>query len=254
MDDILVFEKVCASYSLGDANIDVLHHVDLRVSAQSHIALMAPSGSGKSTLLHIAGLLMRPSQGEVFLCNQATSNLNEHLRCRLRAQAIGFVFQAHFLMEEFSVLENVVLPMQLTNILSQNPYKRATFLLERVGLAERLHHRPGQLSGGERQRVAVARALALKPRLLLADEPTGSLDEENSTALIKLLLEISQEEHFALMVVTHDLNIASYMQTQWTLSKRQLVVEHSKKTNSKHLSKPTTLALQPTPPLIDIKQ
>ena len=197
----------------ADGSLMVLSDVNLQIRRGESLAIVGPSGSGKSTLLNIIGTLDRPSSGQVLLDGRDLSNLNEEELAIIRNQQIGLIFQAHHLLPQCSVLENVLVP-----VLAQSDRKtrhaalcRAQELLGRVGLALRLDHRPGQLSGGERQRVAVVRALINQPKLLLADEPTGALDRHSAQELGKLLIELNREQHVTLVVVTHALDLARGM-------------------------------------------
>ncbi len=189
----------------------VLRGVDLTVDAGATVAITGPSGSGKTTLLNILGTLDRPDSGHVTLNGEDLLNLEGRRLARFRARRIGFVFQDHHLLPQLTVLENVLIPSMVER--PPGAEKRARLLLERVGLTDRLHHRPGQLSVGERQRTAVARALINSPAVLLADEPTGSLDRENAQRLGKLLVELNEEERTVLVVVTHSTRLAGEMET-----------------------------------------
>src|SRR5438093_8375880 len=223
--------------SPGNAgSLAVLRDISLEVTAGESLAIVGPSGSGKSTLLHIMGTLDCPTSGQVWLGGRDISQLNEVELAALRNQQIGFVFQAHYLLPQCTVLENVLVPTLAkpgaTIHVGSNPGKpseasesRATRLLARVGLAERAAHRPGELSGGERQRAAVVRALINRPRLLLADEPTGALDHAAAQQLGQLLIELNQEEAVTLIVVTHALELARRMKTVWRLSDGRLVLD-----------------------------
>ncbi len=197
------------------ASIAVLAGVSLEVQCGESLAIVGPSGSGKSTLLQIIGTLDRPSSGTVLLDGQDLGRLDEEQLAKVRNQQIGFVFQAHYLLPQCTVLENVLVPTLAERTRdragAEAPAARAQRLLARVGLAGRLAHRPGQLSGGERQRVAVVRALINQPQLLLADEPTGSLDQGSAQQLAQLLLELNREEGVALIVVTHARDLAQRM-------------------------------------------
>jgi ABC-type lipoprotein export system ATPase subunit len=198
----------------GDAAAaEVLKGVDLRIAPGEAVAIVGPSGSGKSTLLNVVGALDRPTSGRVSLEGRDLAALDEAELARLRNRAVGFVFQLHHLLPQCTVLENVLVPTLAggPERRSEKPEARARRLLERVGLAERLSHRPGQLSGGERQRVAVVRALINEPRLLLADEPTGSLDRASAENLARLLVELNREEGVALLVITHSMGLARQM-------------------------------------------
>lgn len=204
---------------LGGDMVPVLKNISLQVDSGTSIAIVGPSGSGKSTLLNIIGALDKPTSGTVMLQDENLALLDEKRLAAIRNQKIGFVFQLHHLLPQCTVLENVMIPTLVLKS-RQNSDKiieRSKHLLDRVGLAEHFHHRPSQLSGGELQRVAVVRALINKPKLLLADEPTGSLDQKTSEKLSRLLLELNKEENITLIVVTHSSNLARYMQLCYNL-------------------------------------
>ncbi len=205
------------SFVQGSLTLEVLKGVDLELASGTLAALVGPSGSGKSTLLHIAGLLERPSAGEVLIDGRAASRLSDAERTRIRRARIGFVYQFHNLLADFSALENVVLPQLLAGTGWRSAAERARALLTRLGLGERLHHRPGRLSGGEQQRVAIARALANQPGLLLADEPTGNLDPHTAEEVFALLLEVAREAGTAVLIVTHDPELARRTDQIWRL-------------------------------------
>jgi len=206
---ILELEKVSKWYP-SDPDRKILDEADFAVRAGDRIAIVGPSGCGKSTLLNLVGTLDSPSSGRVVVGGLATEGLGENEIARVRSETIGFIFQLHHLLPHCTALENVLVP----TLAQGNPAdpaslaKRARDLLDRMGLADKADRRPGQLSGGERQRVAVVRALINEPKLLLADEPTGALDEENAGRLLELLVELNESEGLALMVVTHDRSIA----------------------------------------------
>jgi lipoprotein-releasing system ATP-binding protein len=201
---------VSKSYVGGDgAPLQVLEGVDLDVAAGETIAVIGESGAGKSTLLHLLGGLDRPSTGEIWVGEQKLGDLPDERLARLRAERIGFVFQFHHLLREFTALENVMMPQIIRGVGKRDARDRARHLLAQVGLEHRVDHKPGQLSGGEQQRVAVARALANRPLLLLADEPTGNLDPHTSDRLHDLLFEVSREHSSAMVLVTHNLNLAA---------------------------------------------
>ncbi len=199
------------SFRQGDSLLEVLCGVDLTIAPASLTALTGPSGSGKSTLLHISGLLEPPSSGEVRIEGVDCGGLSERDRTRLRRERIGFVYQYHHLLADFTALENVVLPQLLLGRPPRRARARAEALLVGLGLGERLHHRPGRLSGGEQQRVAIARALANGPRLVLADEPTGNLDPHTAEEVFALLLDTVRETGAAALVATHNLELATRM-------------------------------------------
>ena len=200
---------VVKGYRGGDgAAIRVLDGVDLQVSPGEMVAVVGASGSGKSTFLHVLGALERPDAGVVKLGGIATSGASDEALAELRNRQVGFVFQFHHLLKEFSALENVMMPMRIAERPEAESRARAAELLERVGLGSRLHHRPSELSGGEQQRAAVARALALKPRVLLADEPSGNLDHQNAERLHDLFAELARDGGLGLVVVTHNRSLA----------------------------------------------
>jgi lipoprotein-releasing system ATP-binding protein len=221
-------DGVCKSYPSGGAEgkLPVLRDIQLEVAAGQSVAILGPSGSGKSTLLNIIGTLDYAEAGRVLIDGRDVSGMGEDDLASLRRQRIGFVFQSHHLLPHCTVWENVLLPTLACKGDQakgrEEPLSRAERLLKRVDLGERLAHRPGQLSGGERQRVAVVRALILGPGLLLADEPTGSLDRESAESLGHLLMELNREEGVALVVVTHALTLANLMQRQYELRDRTL--------------------------------
>ncbi|MEJ5233239.1 MAG: ABC transporter ATP-binding protein [Geminicoccaceae bacterium] len=205
------------SFLQGSVTLEILKGVDLALEAGTLAALVGPSGSGKSTLLHIAGLLERPTAGEVVIEGRAASGLSDGERTRLRRARIGFVYQFHNLLADFTALENVVLPQLLAGVGRKVAEARGRELLARLGLEGRLHHRPGRLSGGEQQRVAIARALANRPGLVLADEPTGNLDPHTAEEVFALLLEVVREAGAAVLIVTHDPELARRTDRIWRL-------------------------------------
>lgn len=204
---IMSLSNVSKSYG----ELTVLDGVSLEIGVGEAVAVVGPSGSGKSTLLHLMGALDVPSSGEIAYKGDAFGGMNEKQRAAFRAEQLGFVFQAHRLLPQCSAVENTLLPKLATGKASADDEQRAKALLQRVGLGDRLHHRPGELSGGECQRVALVRALINRPGLLLADEPTGALDEANADGLVELLLQLNKEEGTALVVVTHDPDVAAQM-------------------------------------------
>jgi len=209
----------------GNKSVVVLDDISLKVGNGQSVAISGPSGSGKSTLLNIIGALDRPSGGRVVFDDTDLAELNDSQLAKMRNEQIGFVFQLHHLLPQCTVLENVLVPtLEGTKTTSRKTFEqRASGLLERVGLGDRLYHRPGELSAGQRQRVAVVRALINKPKLLLADEPTGSLDAEASKTVAELLVELNKTEEVTLIVVTHSSRLAEYMDQVLTIEKGKLI-------------------------------
>ncbi len=219
----LTMKRIERTYLQGGRPVPVLRGAELSVAAGEVVALVGPSGSGKSTLLHVAGLLEHPDRGEVWIGKTACGKLNDVTRTTMRRQALGFVYQFHHLMPEFTAIENVMLPRMIAGVRRSDARLRAQDLLGRVGLAARTGHRPGQLSGGEQQRVAIARALANNPRVLLADEPTGNLDPETSEHVIAELLNVVRQDGLAALIATHNFDIANRMDRVLTLRDGALV-------------------------------
>lgn len=217
MTAALELKGVCRSYRQGSAKVDVLNGVDLAVAPGEVTALTAPSGAGKTTLLQIAGLLDRPDVGDVLLGGKNVGQMGDAERSRLRAAELGFVFQFHHLLPEFTALENVVLPQTIAGVGRGAARARAAELLEMMGLTPRAGHRPAALSGGEQQRVALARALANRPRLILADEPTGNLDAETAKSITEALLELARTSGVAMLVATHNPELAGRLDRRLTI-------------------------------------
>ncbi len=208
---VLECREVTRRFREGDSTLEVLSGVNLRVEPAERLAIVGASGSGKTTLLQIMGGLDEPTSGEVFVDGQAIAHTGEDEKGRLRNRCIGFVYQFHHLLPEFTAQENVAMPLMIRREPRASALTRAAELLGRVGLAERLDHKPGELSGGERQRAAVARALITRPKLVLADEPTGNLDAGNGGHVLRLMLELNHELETSLIIVTHDHSIAGQM-------------------------------------------
>ena len=206
---ILACEAVCKNYYDGQLNVQVLDNLTLQVDKGRSIGIVGASGSGKSTLLHILGGLDKPTSGHVSLMGQDLSQLSQKQLSGLRNQYLGFVYQFHHLLPEFSALENVMMPLLIGKRPKEQARERALLMLEKVGLKNRVLHRPGELSGGERQRAAIARALVTDPACLLADEPTGNLDRKNALNILDMMMELKQELGTALVVVTHDDEMAA---------------------------------------------
>lgn len=215
---ILAAKNITKSYQDGKTVTNVLNGLDIEVHAGEKIAIVGTSGSGKSTLLHILGGLDIPTAGEVWLHGKCMNQLNETQRGNLRNQYLGFIYQFHHLLPEFTAIENVAMPLMLRHdVKIPDARDQAVDLLKRVGLEHRLTHRPGELSGGERQRVAIARALVTKPSLILADEPTGNLDHANALAVFEILAELQSSLKTALLMVTHDRQLAGLADKQLAL-------------------------------------
>jgi lipoprotein-releasing system ATP-binding protein len=221
---VVFLQHVERRYHQGDAVLEILKGGDLAVWPGQSVALVAPSGAGKSTLLHIAGLLEHADGGEVFLDGEPTASLSDSARTRMRRNSIGFVYQAHHLLPEFSAIENVMLPQMVRGLAKREARKRASELLSYLGLGARLTHRPAELSGGEQQRVAIARAVANVPRLLLADEPTGNLDPKTSDHVFYALSQLIRASGLTVMLATHNMEIAARMDRRVTI-RDGLIVE-----------------------------
>ena len=218
MTAILIGKNITKTYQDGKTTTNVLNHLDISINSGERIAIVGTSGSGKSTLLHILGGLDVPTSGEVWLHGQRINDLNETQRGELRNQHLGFIYQFHHLLAEFTAIENVAMPLLMRKAVPIAAARQQSIeLLEKVGLAHRLTHRPGELSGGERQRVAIARALVTKPSLILADEPTGILDYANAQAVFEILSELQKDFNTALLMVTHDRQLAQLADKQLAL-------------------------------------
>ena len=212
MSDIIKCRNLTYRYQNGDSQSQVLNQLNLTVKTGESIAILGQSGCGKSTLLNLLGGMSQPSSGKIELNQTDLSTISEDEITRLRAKHLGFIYQFHHLLKDFSALDNVVLPLLIRDDNKQQAYQQATALLQSVGLSHRLNHKPTQLSGGERQRVAIARALVTKPSCVMADEPTGNLDSKNANDILLLMLSLNQTQQSALVIVTHDEKIAQQMQ------------------------------------------
>ena len=211
MSEPLILDAVSRRFQSGEETLHVLNSADLRLAPGEIVALVAPSGAGKSTLLHLAGLLERPSGGRILVDGRDTGSMNDTARTALRRDRIGFVYQFHHLLPEFTALENVVMPQLIAGKPRSECARRAQQLLEALGLGARLQHLPGKLSGGEKQRVAIARALANRPAILLADEPTGNLDIGTSNVVFEELLRAVRGQGAAALIATHNPDLAQRM-------------------------------------------
>lgn len=220
---VLVLDGVVRAYHQGPREIRVLDGASAIINPGEAVALVGPSGAGKSTFLHIAGLLETPDAGRVFVSGRECSILSDRERTRVRRTDIGFVYQFHQLLPEFSALENIVIPQMIRGVPKRDARSRALALLTSMGLEERAHHRPAELSGGEQQRTAVCRALANAPRLLLADEPTGNLDPRTAARVFEALMGLIRHTGVSALIATHDLDLASRMDRVFRMADGQLV-------------------------------
>jgi lipoprotein-releasing system ATP-binding protein len=220
---VIYLHDIRRQYRQGEATLTILDGAQLALWAGQSVALVAPSGSGKSTLLHIAGLLENPDQGEVYVQGRATSGLSDNERTQIRRTEIGFVYQSHRLLPEFSALENVMLPQMIRGLKRGETIERSKEILAYLGLAERITHRPAELSGGEQQRVAIARAVANAPRLLLADEPTGNLDPHTADHVFQALMQLVRATRVAMLIATHNMELAGRMDRRVSLQDGQVV-------------------------------
>jgi len=223
MNNIIECRSLCFSYTEGSNQTSILSNLRLDVKSGESIAILGPSGCGKSTLLNLIAGLDTPSSGDVLINNSNITKLNEQDRTELRANTFGFVYQFHHLLNDFSSVYNVAMPLLIKGVDKESAVAQSEKLLTRVGLENRLSHKPSELSGGERQRVAIARAMVVEPDCLLADEPTGNLDAKNAKDVLELILELNENNTSSLVIVTHDQNIAKTMNRTLTLSNQQLI-------------------------------
>ena len=223
MNNIIECRSLCFSYIEGDNQTSILSNLMLDVKSGESIAILGPSGCGKSTLLNLIAGLDTPSSGDVLINNSDITKLNEQDRTELRANTFGFVYQFHHLLNDFSSVYNVAMPLLIKGVNKEGAIAQSEKLLTKVGLENRLSHKPSELSGGERQRVAIARAMVVEPDCLLADEPTGNLDSKNAKDVLELILELNENDTSALVIVTHDQDIAKKMNRTLTLSNQQLI-------------------------------
>ena len=223
MNNIIECRSLCFSYIEGDNQTSILSNLMLDVKSGESIAILGPSGCGKSTLLNLIAGLDTPSSGDVLINNSDITKLNEQDRTELRANTFGFVYQFHHLLNDFSSVYNVAMPLLIKGVDKEGAIAQSEKLLTKVGLENRLSHKPSELSGGERQRVAIARAMVVEPDCLLADEPTGNLDSKNAKDVLELILELNENNTSSLVIVTHDQDIAKKMNRTLTLSNQQLI-------------------------------
>ena len=223
MNNIIECRSLCFSYTEGSNQTSILSNLRLDVKSGESIAILGPSGCGKSTLLNLIAGLDTPSSGDVLINNSNITKLNEQDRTELRANTFGFVYQFHHLLNDFSSVYNVAMPLLIKGVDKESAIAQSEKLLTRVGLENRLNHKPSELSGGERQRVAIARAMVVEPDCLLADEPTGNLDTKNAKDVLELILELDENNTSSLVIVTHDQDIAKKMNRTLTLSNQQLI-------------------------------
>jgi len=223
MNNIIECRSLCFSYIEGENQTSILSNLRLDVKSGESIAILGPSGCGKSTLLNLIAGLDSPSSGDVLINNSNITKLNEQDRTELRANTFGFVYQFHHLLNDFSSVYNVAMPLLIQGVDKESAIAQSEKLLTRVGLENRLNHKPSELSGGERQRVAIARAMVVEPDCLLADEPTGNLDAKNAKDVLELILELDENNTSSLVIVTHDQDIAKKMNRTLTLSNQQLI-------------------------------
>jgi len=220
---IIQCTKLAKSYEDGDLKVEVLRDLDLAVSSAERVAIVGRSGAGKSTLLHLLGGLDMPTHGEVIVDGINIAKISEAKRARLRNRSLGFVYQFHHLLPEFSAIENAAMPLMLRGIKPTIAIEKAAQVLKQVGMDHRLHHKPAELSGGERQRAAFARALVTEPKCVLADEPTGNLDNDNAERLHDLMIELNETHQTSFVIVTHDEVLAQRMDRVLTLDSGKLV-------------------------------
>ena len=223
MNNIIECRSLCFSYTEGSNQTSILSNLRLDVKSGESIAILGPSGCGKSTLLNLIAGLDTPSSGDVLINNSNITKLNEQDRTELRSSTFGFVYQFHHLLYDFSSVYNVAMPLLIKGVDKESAIAQSEKLLTRVGLENRLDHKPSELSGGERQRVAIARAMVVEPTCLLADEPTGNLDTKNAKDVLELILELNENSSSSLVIVTHDQDIANKMDRKLNLSNQQLI-------------------------------
>jgi lipoprotein-releasing system ATP-binding protein len=220
---VLQVEGLTKTYQQGELSVEVLKHVDFSVAEAERHAIVGSSGAGKSTLLHLLGGLDRPSSGSIQVMGYPMQQQSEKKLGQLRNRYLGFIYQFHHLLAEFDALENIMMPLLIRRTNRDDATEQAIQLLQKVGLEHRARHKPGELSGGERQRVALARALVTNPACVLADEPTGNLDEKTAHEMLDLMLQLNDSSRTALVIVTHDMKIAGSMEAQWEMHDGTLI-------------------------------
>lgn len=219
---VLSANQLSYAYEQGKNKVEILNNLDFHIAENDSVAIVGVSGTGKSTLLHLLGGLDEPTAGEVLIYGQPFSSTSDTQRGNLRNQYLGFVYQFHHLLPEFSAIENVMMPLYLRNISDKEAEEKAHTLLNKMGVGKRAKHKPSELSGGERQRVAIARAMITEPSCILADEPTGNLDQKTAEGVLELLFELQASQNTALLIVTHDEGIAKNMSKTYRLSNQTL--------------------------------
>ena len=222
MSKIIQVSNLGKSFHDGDISVEVLQGLNFSISESQRIAIVGASGSGKSTLLQLLGGLDKPTQGEIIICGNHLSQVSDSVRGDLRNKYLGFIYQFHHLLPEFTALENVSMPLMIRDLGLRKITQQAEEMLARVGLKDRLQHKPGELSGGERQRVAIARALVTRPKVILADEPTGNLDRKTAHQVFELMMEVNRELSTAIVMVTHDTELAQTMDILYELKDGQI--------------------------------
>ena len=222
MSKVIQVAGLSKSFHDGDLSVDVLRDIDFTINESERIAIVGASGSGKSTLLQLLGGLDKPTQGDITICDNCLSQVDDAARGNLRNKYLGFIYQFHHLLPEFTALENVSMPLMVRDMSIKNIKQQAEEMLTRVGLKDRMRHKPGELSGGERQRVAIARALVTRPKVILADEPTGNLDRKTAHQVFELMMEVNRELSTAIVMVTHDIELAETMDKLYELKDGQI--------------------------------
>ncbi|MEN2984692.1 MAG: ABC transporter ATP-binding protein [Dictyoglomaceae bacterium] len=235
MEDILILEDVVKIYKMDGVETVALRGVSLKVRKGDFIAIMGPSGSGKSTMMHIMGCLDRPTSGKIYFEGRNVSELSDNELAEIRNKKIGFVFQSFYLLPRYTAIQNVELPLIYQGVSPKERKEKARIILEKMGLSDRINHRPTQLSGGEQQRVAIARALIINPVILLADEPTGNLDSKSSHEIMNLISKLHKEEKITIILVTHERDIAEYAEKIVRMHDGRIVDIEDKKREISHV-------------------